>query len=300
MMHTLSVLFAKSVWHSAFVVANEQSENEDTSDSSAIDCKCLAQVDHAVCLFARGEMPGVWKVLDCFASVELKLNTSSCFTFLRNKYGGHVRHQNIYLNRNYAALGRAITHTHEYVYLFHARRGKLTGRSHLPLTVVAAREELNDKPGAKTNRKKPAKLRWVKGQLRSPEVCGNHFYASVQSFGDFFDSDSHDEKISLENALSVYLGTMLIGLNVALEVRHDLTLGPLPSPNPPSGMHLTLGERRISELDYCARPIKGRTPSEESRKEAGRLGKAIYSTFVILSRITSSRSYFPRNWMKQM
>ncbi len=261
------------MWHSAFVVANEQSENEDTSDSSAIDCKCLAQVDHAVCLFARGEMPGKWNVLDYFALVELKLNTSSCFTFFRNKYGGHVSHESIYLNRNHAALGRAITHTHEYVYLYHARRGKLTGRSHLPLAVVAARKELNDKPGAKTNRKKPAKLRWVKGQLRSPEVCGNHFYASVQSFGGFFESDSHEEKISLENALSVYLGTMLVGLNVALEVRHELTAGPLPSPNPPSGMHLTLGKRRISELDYCACPIKGANAIQGIEKGSWKIGQ---------------------------
>jgi hypothetical protein len=104
------------------------------------------------------------------------------------------------------------------------------------------------------NARKLKRARWVSGQLHVPEALGNRFYFSVKDFGCF------DDENSIENALALYLETMLFGLNVAIQVLHELADADDVPPSPPvpaSGQRLMIGSAPLAQLEYCASPIVG-------------------------------------------
>jgi hypothetical protein len=249
--------------------------------------------DHSVCVFrqiddnrpieenddagSKTSYCDEWELLDCLATVQLRLGDTSCVEFTRDNYNHRIEPSGAdQLEDDHVALSHSILYTMDCVLPYHARRGKL-GKEPLPMAIVAATKEelINDdddddqvelaaastkevEPDAKKARKLQ-RTRWVSGQLHVPEALGNRFHFSVKDFGCF------DDENSVENALALYFETMLFGLKVAVEVLHELAGDvPLSPPVPASGQHLMIGSAHLEQLEYCASPIVGANPTRWS------------------------------------
>jgi hypothetical protein len=96
-------------------------------------------------------------------------------------------------------------------------------------------------------------VQWVSGQLHVPKACGGRFLYSLKDFGCF------DDELSIENALSLYIDTMLFGWKVAVQVRDELVNKELSPALPASGRNLMLDGKRLTPT-FCASPIGGANP----------------------------------------
>jgi len=183
--------------------------------------KALSRPDHAVCLFQKNA--DKWRVSDCLSVVELKMSDKSCEPFSEPF---NVLSDGIYevdLARRHGALGQAIMYNIGCVLLHRARRG--IESEHLPLAVIAGTRgdtasSLQEKIGEHTSTKqnKRVTLRWVSGDIGVPNACGGRFSYSIKDFGQFHDEDKNQKDRSVEQALSLYIETMLFGLIDAAKV----------------------------------------------------------------------------------
>jgi hypothetical protein len=205
--------------------------------------------DHNVCLFQKRS--NKWTVLDCFSIVELKLSDTTCDDF--EMTAGEVLGVDFF--EKHSALGQTILYNLDGVLLYHARRGVL--EDHLPLAMVAGKKERNEtSDGVEDVKQKKTKLRWVSGSLDVPRACGGQFLYSVTGFGTF-ENNKEKEKLSVTQAVSVYLETLLFGLIIAKTVQNNLVNGGTLQPGvPASGRSLMIGDS-ILNLSFCSSPITG-------------------------------------------
>jgi hypothetical protein len=235
------------------------------SDSTSSGLRSQFKTDHLVCLFRRNN-PDKWSddacddwiPIDCFSVVELKMSDTICDTFQRD--GEKRIIPSFKLQDGHGPLGQVILYTIGCVHLYLARRGKLDEEPRLPLAIVAAKREKSERekseellsPESK-KQKILEQVQWVSGQLHVPKACGGRFLYSVKDFGNF------DDELSVENALSLYIDTMLFGWKVAVQVRDELVNKELSPALPASGRYLMLDGKRLTPT-CCASPIRGANP----------------------------------------
>jgi hypothetical protein len=225
---------------------------DDSTVGIDIESKDRSTPDHSICLFLK-DSDARWRVSDCFAVVELKLNDTSCqaFPMLNDTV------DDVSLEDKHGALGQVMLYTLTSVLPYHARRGVLG--KYLPLAIIAGKR-MEPKPNS------PTRLRWVSGRLEIPEACGDCFYYCVEDFGHFHNDTDEEEDESVKNALAVYLNTILFGLIEAVKVHNDLVENRMRPAVPASGQCLMIGEALL-DLQFCASPIPGANPLEISSED---------------------------------
>jgi hypothetical protein len=215
----------------------------DTTDDMDIE----ATPNHAVCLFRKGN--DKWAATDCFSVAELQMSDSSCADL---EYGTIDEPE---LWGKHAALAHAILNNMDCVLPHWAKRGVLS--DHIPLALIAGKKKGNFQQPL--HQDEPV-LRWVSGRLEVPEACGNGFKYSIQDFAKFSNVD-HDVS-DIEQALSVYVDTILFGLVAAIDIHKKLESGEVPSAVPGSGQSLMIGHVKLN-LHLCASPIQGASVTSE-------------------------------------
>lgn len=206
--------------------------------SSPADC---SRPDHGSWLFEK--INGEWKPTDIFSVVELKESKRSCASFPRDDDGSVI---GVELKSLHGALGQAILCTIASVLLSRARHGVLheatttnsgnDDEKALPLVVLAGNTKSAGVPTTKTH--------WVRGDVVIPEACCDRYSFRVKSFGKFC-SDPVEEMRSTEQALSVYLDTLLFGIRAAILAFRDRLSDHERKPNPISGVALLIGSQAL-------------------------------------------------------
>ncbi len=213
---------------------------------------------HCVCLFEKGD-EGNWIVKDCFSTVQLGLSDTGCEDFFLDEDGEVAATD---LADKHRALAEALLNTVQCDLLCHARRGLLPDDD-FPISIIAGRKRSDNNETINTRAKKqkvPVKLRWLSGTLNIPKACANRFSYSVTDFGPFGAGSDFDVHLINEQALSVYLGSILFGLTSAIRAYNDVVgTNNLPPPVAASGRHVMIGERELN-LQLCASPIPGANP----------------------------------------
>jgi hypothetical protein len=267
-------------------------KSNDSADGTGIESKNRSALDHSVCLFQK-DSNDRWKVSDCFAVVELKLNDTSCqeFPLWNNTVNG------VSLADKHGALGQVMLYNLASVLPCHARRGVLG--KHLPLAIIAGRRN-------KPNRNSLTRLRWVSGRLEIPEACGGRFRFCVEDFGHFHHDADEEEDESVKNALAVYLNTVLFGLTEAVKVHDDFVGNRMRPAVPASGQILVIGKAQL-DLQFFASPIPGANPIETLNEDhkwiisQGELFKGRLNVFEVLLRSSSKRIiFFPEKFSKEV
>lgn len=227
--------------------------SRDTSITEMGDVDTIL-LGHAVCLFQKRKSK--WRATDCFSNVELKMSDSSCADFDLDDCDSKIRKPE--LGGRHGAFGQAIICNLGCVLIHRAKRGVLG--DHIPLAMIAGKKKKESLEPISL--KKPPLLRWVSGRLDVPEACGDAFFYFVDDFGQFANDDNDG---SVEEALSVYVETVLFGLNAAMDVLKKLATGKMPLAVPASGQSLMFGQVPLN-LQLCASPIQGAVTSDDPSK----------------------------------
>jgi hypothetical protein len=250
-----AVGFTRSMHPSLDLFKKHQRNETYKSDSSNESETTFDPSQHLVCLFRRNVLSKEeWEPIDCFSIVKLHTSDRSCGTFRRDDHQRIRRFGD--LQDEHEPFGHVVGNTLESILPYHARRGKLDGDEPLlPLALVTAAvktdRSLKKNKSLESKQQKPFELvRWVSGQLHVPKACDDCYYYSVKDVGHFGD------ELSVENALSLYLDTLLFGLKVAVQVCNEYVNGNLSPPQPMSGRYLMIGENFLTPT-LCASPIKG-------------------------------------------
>lgn len=248
-----------------------------STNNSGLSSK--SATDHAVCVFEKRD--DAWKLTDCFSVVELKMNDSNCKPF-------HILSDGTYhvdLSKKHAALGQVMMYNMGCILLHRAKRGVLGNR--LPLVIIAGL-----RVGADVAR---AALRWVSGDIVVPDACGGRFHYTIKDFGYFHSSKSQNDW-SIEQALSLYIETILFGWIDAKPVYEQLVQGNIPLAGPASGRCPMIGDL-LFELPLCASPIPGAVgieaadQQEHFRVSQGELFKGTFNVFEALQRSDMSVTF---------
>jgi hypothetical protein len=85
--------------------------------------------------------------------------------------------------------------------------------------------------------------RWVSGRIYVPEACGDFFEYAVTGFGGFEPAERNE---SVDNALSIYLDTLLFGLLAAREWLMSFVKGESCRSLPTSGQVVMIGNKKLT------------------------------------------------------
>jgi hypothetical protein len=111
--------------------------------------------------------------------------------------------------------------------------------------------------------------RWVSGKIYVPEACGDFFRYAVTGFGSF---ETANQKESVDNALSIYLDTLLVGLRAAKVWLDAYKEGKSCRSCPTSGQVLMIGSTKLT-LPPETKSDQAKTAGEEFLPQPGGIGK---------------------------
>jgi hypothetical protein len=277
--------------------ASNETQSKSSSSTSDTENRPVPPPAHAVCLLQKIKTVDDdstatncgWNVKDCFALVQLSTSDDNWF---------HVKKHDTYkiqragLVPDHGIFGQMALQALDITLSCHARRGVVN--DHLPMALIVGKrrgdpnlllelptdestpssdkpdpditnkeggddeESDEDEPKAKKVKGKTF-LRWVLGRLDIPMACGNAFHFSIQDFDQFHCDNKEKEDHSIEMALSVYLDTLLFGVNVGKRVMRYMIEKNIPPPVPASGQRLIIEQVTLG-WHLCASPIVGANP----------------------------------------
>ncbi len=112
-----------------------------------------------------------------------------------------------------------------------------------------------------TASRSPLSNRWVSGRIYVPEACGKPFRYAVTGFGGF---QAAEEDEAVNNALSIYLATLLSGLLAAKEWLISLMNGKACLSRPTTGQLVMIGAKKLTSPLVSPTSSQEETVGEES------------------------------------